>query len=190
MLVDQPKRYLKQNISNLFIIIFCFPLFLSNFPSAAGLRFVRIFIVFTLFFQASKSINQVLTRHNLGNTLLASLFIIIVAGTLMSMIDPNVNSISDGIWWAWVTVTTVGYGDIVPSSNAGRLFGALLILMGIGLFTMLTASFATFFMAQDEKELQQQEKENIQKLHDIENRLFSLESKLDDLITSIKTKKD
>ncbi|OUR66348.1 ion transporter, partial [Bermanella sp. 47_1433_sub80_T6] len=93
------------------------------------------------------------------------------------------HSTGDGIWWAWVTVTTVGYGDIVPVSTAGRIFGALLILMGIGLFTMLTASFAAFFMAEDEKEIRQQQADNIQKLTVVEQRLMMLEAKLDTLLS-------
>jgi len=68
-------------------------------------------------------------------------------------------------------------------STAGRIFGALLILMGIGLFTMLTASFAAFFMAEDEKEIRQQQADNIQTLSLIEQRLLMMESKLDVLLS-------
>ncbi len=182
-LVDNKKRYLTGNWINLFIIVFSFPLIWQLLPHAAGFRALRLLILLSLFFQVSSTIRQVLARHNLGRILLVSLLIILVSGTVMSLIDPNVHSPGDGIWWAWVTVTTVGYGDIVPVSTAGRVFGALLILMGIGLFTMLTASFAAFFMAEDEKEIRQQQAENIQKLSLIEQRLLMMESKLDALLS-------
>ena len=182
-LVDNVKRYLTGNWVNLFIIVFSFPLIWHLLPHAAGFRVLRLLILLSLFFQVSSTIRKVLARHNLGRVLLVSFLIILVSGTVMSLIDPNVHSTADGIWWAWVTVTTVGYGDIVPVSTAGRIFGALLILMGIGLFTMLTASFAAFFMAEDEKEIRQQQADNIQKLSLIEQRLLMMESKLDVLLS-------
>jgi voltage-gated potassium channel len=183
LMVKRKLTYLKNNWVNLLIIIFSFPLLWEIFPHAAGFRALRLVVLFVIFVQASHSLRTVLSRNHLGSTLVASFFVIVVAGTLMSMIDPNVNTPLDGIWWAWVTVTTVGYGDIVPATNAGRVFGAFLILLGIGLFTMLTASFAAFFMAEEEKEMIQEEDENIKRLTDIELRLMMLESKLDTLLT-------
>ena len=182
-LVNDRSTYLKSNWVNLLIILFGCPLVWEIFPHAAGLRALRLIILLTLFIHMSASVKHILARHHLGSTLIASFFIIIMAGTVMSVIDPNVETPFDGIWWAWVTVTTVGYGDIVPGSTLGRLFGSFLILMGIGLFTMLTASFAAFFMAEDEKEMIKKEEDNIQRLSDIETRLMMLESKLDALLT-------
>jgi voltage-gated potassium channel len=188
-LVNNPKQYLRGNWVNLLIIILSFPLLWLLLPYAAGFRVLRLVVFFSLILQASKTLQTVLSRNHLGSSLITSFFIIVVAGTLMSVIDPNVHTPIDGIWWAWVTVTTVGYGDIVPASNAGRLFGAFLILMGIGLFTMLTASFAAFFMAKEEKEMLKKEEKNIQHMSDIEDRLILLESKLDTLLTEEQHKK-
>lgn len=183
IIVNRPLDYLRQNWVNLFIIVFSFPIIWHIFPHAAGFRVLRLIVLFTLVFHASRTLQKVLSRNHLGSSLVTSFFIIVIAGTIMSSIDPNVHTPMDGIWWAWVTVTTVGYGDIVPASNAGRLFGAFLILLGIGLFTMLTASFAAFFMAEDEKDMIESERKNIKHLNDIEMRLMLLESKLDTLLT-------
>lgn len=181
-LVDNKRRYLIGNWVNLVIIVLGFPLLWMLFPLAGGLRALRLIVMLSLLLPVSNTLRKVLARHNLGTTLLVCFMVIIIAGTLMSSIDPNVESPLDGIWWAWVTVTTVGYGDIVPGSTAGRLFGAFLILMGIGLFTMLTASFAAFFMAEDEKEMLRVQESNINKLKEIENRMVMLERKLDLLL--------
>lgn len=182
-LVNDKKRYLIGNWVNLAIIVLGFPLLWVIFPHAGGLRALRLVVMVSLIMPVSSTLKKVLARHHLGTTLLVCFMVIIVAGTLMASIDPNVKTPLDGIWWAWVTVTTVGYGDIVPVSTAGRLFGAMLILMGIGMFTMLTASFAAFFMAEDEKDILKIQSQNIKKLSEIENRMMLLEHKLDALLS-------
>jgi voltage-gated potassium channel len=53
------------------------------------------------------------------------------------------------MWWAIVTVTTVGYGDVYPKTVAGRIVGSLLMLVGIGFISLLTATFASTFVAAD-----------------------------------------
>jgi len=61
------------------------------------------------------------------------------AGLVLYIIDPNVHSLTDGIWSAWVTMTHVGFGDVVPTSLLGRLFSAGLIVFGLAIFSLCTA---------------------------------------------------
>jgi voltage-gated potassium channel len=55
------------------------------------------------------------------------------------------------VWWAVTTVTTVGYGDKYPTTVAGRVVAAGMMMLGIGLFGVLTASLSSFFLAQDQE---------------------------------------
>jgi voltage-gated potassium channel len=55
-------------------------------------------------------------------------------------------NIGDGLWWAIQTVTTVGYGDLVPTSPGGRLIAALVMLVGIGFLTLITAAITSTFI--------------------------------------------
>ncbi|UXD88817.1 ion channel [Thalassolituus hydrocarboniclasticus] len=181
--VDDKARYLRNNWSNLVIVVAGMPLLWQAFPHAGGLRALRLLAMFTMLMNMSGSFQKIMGRNHLGPTLMVSFIIIIMAGTLMAVIDPNVQTPMDGIWWAWVTVTTVGYGDIVPGSTAGRLFGSVLILMGIGLFSMMTASFSAFFMQQEEEDLIAKETANAERLAKMENRMEQLETKLDQLLT-------
>ena len=180
--VDYKKRYLLNNWANLVIVVAGLPVLWETLPHAGGLRVLRLLAIFIVLMNMSGTFRKIMGRNHLGPTLMVSFIIIVIAGTLMAVIDPNVDTPFDGIWWAWVTVTTVGYGDIVPGSTAGRLFGSVLILMGIGLFAMLTASFSSFFMQQDEEALIQEEKTNTERLSDMANRIETLEAKLDQLI--------
>lgn len=62
----------------------------------------------------------------------------------------NIHTASDAIWWVYVTITTVGYGDRYPVTNAGRLIGMFVMLAGVGLFGILTGFLANKFLPQDD----------------------------------------
>ncbi|MFB3926123.1 MAG: potassium channel family protein, partial [Syntrophales bacterium] len=66
--------------------------------------------------------------------------------------DSSIKTVWDGIWWAFVTICTVGYGDKFPVSNGGKIIGILLMISGIGLLSMLTATVASVLVEQKIKE--------------------------------------
>jgi voltage-gated potassium channel len=59
--------------------------------------------------------------------------------------NPNINSMTDAIWWTFVTVTTVGYGDILPMTPGGRSIAVILMFVGIGLIGSITGTIAMYF---------------------------------------------
>jgi voltage-gated potassium channel len=59
----------------------------------------------------------------------------------------TVNSLGDALWWGITTLTTVGYGDMVPVTENGRIFASILMLLGIGLFAGITATVTSFILA-------------------------------------------
>jgi voltage-gated potassium channel len=69
-------------------------------------------------------------------------------GAIFSDVEKN-HSMWDGVWWAMVTMTTVGYGDISPSTVAGRILAIALMLIGIGFVALLTGAVAQRFVAAD-----------------------------------------
>jgi voltage-gated potassium channel Kch len=76
---------------------------------------------------------------NLGYLVLLSAMVTLAVGLILFLIDPNIISPFDGIWSAWVTMTHVGFGDVVPISFFGRLLAAGLILFGLVFFSLFTA---------------------------------------------------
>ena len=76
---------------------------------------------------------------NLGYLVLLAALVTLAVGLILFLIDPNINSPFDGIWSAWVTMTHVGFGDVVPISFFGRLLAAGLILFGLVFFSLFTA---------------------------------------------------
>jgi voltage-gated potassium channel len=86
-------------------------------------------------------------------------------------VNPSIRSFGDAVWWGMVTVTTVGYGDVSPVTLEGRLIAVILMLTGIGVIGVFTATVASFFL-----EAQQTE------VHDVAARLVAVEAKLDRIL--------
>lgn len=67
-------------------------------------------------------------------------------------VDSNIRSLWDGVWWAIVTMGTVGYGDKYPITTGGRIVGLILIFAGVGLMSLFTATIASIFVEKKLKE--------------------------------------
>lgn len=76
----------------------------------------------------------------------ATLLVTVAGGLLVRVTDPAAfGSIWDGMWWAAQTVTTVGYGDQLPSPPLGRLVAVLVMMFGLAFLTVTTAAIASLF---------------------------------------------
>jgi voltage-gated potassium channel len=71
--------------------------------------------------------------------------VVLGAGAVM-VAEPDLGDFGDALWWAIVTSTTVGYGDLAPVSIVGRLVAVVLMIVGIGALGMITGSIATHFL--------------------------------------------
>jgi voltage-gated potassium channel len=122
-------------------------------------------------------------RRAAGIIASVTLSITIISGVLIHFTDektyPNVG---DGMWWAIQTVTTVGYGDLVPTSTVGRLVAALVMLAGIGFLTVITAVITSTFIESAKRHVQGTETDALSaKLDQIGERLEVIEASLKDV---------
>jgi voltage-gated potassium channel len=178
-LVKNKQRYLIHNWMNLLIIVGSVPLIWHYTPLAGLLRSLRLFMVVVLLARMSRTIRQLLSLHQLGTTLAVALFTMLISGIVITRIDPSIGTIWDGMWWAWVTMATVGYGDVVPHNGAGRLFGSFLILFGVVLLSLLTANLSAFFIGSDVQKVEREERDSEVLLKEILTRLERIERQLD-----------
>ena len=127
-------------------------------------------------------------------TILGVLIICIISfGYVFYLTEPQIKTIEDGIWWALVTITTVGYGDITPLTTLGRLVAGTLMFVGLGLIATVTAIVSAKFIANyvdhhtndDVLEKLEELEDEIEKIEEIESnvvgKLKELEEEIDEL---------
>ena len=108
----------------------------------------------------------------------ATTSITVAAGLLMTVLDEdNFPTLGSGLWWAVQTTTTVGYGDNVPTTVAGRLLAALVMLVGIGFLTVITAAITSTFVSRQRGEQARSDAEapTVEQLRQIDTRLERIE---------------
>jgi len=124
------------------------------------LRVARIFRMLRVYQRIRHDGGKVVLRRvvadRAGSALLMAVFLTILVLQYASMAilwaeshsaDANIHTASDAIWWSYVTITTVGYGDRFPVTGWGRLVGVLLLSTGVGLFAVITGFLANVFLA-------------------------------------------
>lgn len=157
------KKYAKQNWLNLAIIILSPPLpmkALQGFQALRIIRVLRVLRVFVVLSRGTKGFKKFYSNNSVNYVIYLTVILIFVCGFIFSIFE-NGKSMFDGIWWAVETVSTVGYGDIAPLTTAGRILGIVLIFLGIGFMSILTAAISAYFV---EKDANQETKEILKKL--------------------------
>ena len=105
--------------------------------------------------QPPKRLNR-LIRQGLVYSLLLALAILGLGGVGFWFIDPGIDTLSDGLWLAFTTAATVGFGDVVPSTHASRVFSVVVVLLGLAVLSLVTASLSAIFV---EKEVEDEERQ-------------------------------
>lgn len=159
--------------------------FVSSIPTLDILRWGRLARVIKILrllrgMKSSKSILEFLFKNRAQGTFISVVLISTVLVTFSSIailtveVSPssNISSPGDAIWWAFVTITTVGYGDLYPVTFEGRVIAAILMTAGVGLFGTFTAFVASYFLVDDQSTINSMDIE----LSEVKNELRELKS--------------
>ena len=146
IIAKSKKDFFKLNILDLIAII---P-FNSAFRAFRMLKFTRLLKMTKLFRLASVSarllekVKRFLNTNGLKYVLCLVIVSVVISALAMTKVEHM--SFNDALWWAFVTATTVGYGDLSPTTGLGRIIASILMLVGIGLIGSLTSSITSFFL--------------------------------------------
>jgi len=97
---------------------------------------------------------RLVTRRGVMYSLVLCLLILGLGGVGFWVIEPRAVTLSDGLWLAFTTAATVGYGDIVPSTHLSRVFAVLVVLLGLAVLSLVTASVAAMFVETEERQIE------------------------------------
>ncbi len=110
---------------------------------------------------------------------MATLLLTLGGGLAAWLLDRDgIDSLGDSLWWALQTVTTVGYGDVVPQGTVGRLLGAVLMLNGVALISVITAIVTAMLIEQARKRRAVPEGDVAAALERIEAKLAAIEAQV------------
>jgi voltage-gated potassium channel len=130
-------------------------------------------------FRADKAVTRTTQAVGVAAVLLIWVCSVAVLAAERGQPGSSIENIGDAVWWAFVTIATVGYGDMVPVTAPGRGIGIVLMVVGLALVAIITASVASWFVsrtrgAADEEEVSRDEEHR--------NRIMELEHKIDRLL--------
>jgi voltage-gated potassium channel len=141
-------------------IAICIGAFASAFPTDASWStlewLLRSAVSVLIFMRLSMLLFNLIGRRHLITTLVGSAAFIALAGAGFYWLEPKVLNYPDGLWLAFITGATVGYGDLVPSTPASRIFAAFVVLFGYAVFSVVTASIAALFVGEDERKFEKE----------------------------------
>jgi voltage-gated potassium channel len=147
-------NYFRTNPFGLAIVVLSFPLLPSILGLARLARLVNLLRLMRLVVASARGIRVLgtaLGRRGLAYLAMLTAILILAAGAVMAILEPETvkGGFWAGVWWAVATVSTVGYGDIAPTTLGGRVIAVMLMVVGIGLASTLAAAVAAHFVKTD-----------------------------------------
>ncbi|MBR5503080.1 MAG: hypothetical protein IKV87_01340 [Methanobrevibacter sp.] len=162
--------YFKENFLDLFASV---PLSILLMPSLSWylqfinvvilIRFLRMLLLLkTSFKYLSKFFNATYLDK------IVAVFIVIIVGSTFALqyFDPAIPDMYYSLWYVFQTITTVGYGDVIPESPIGQFIGLMLVIVGVLMFSVFTASFSYIFNDKVFKEENEEFNEKVQSIKD------------------------
>jgi voltage-gated potassium channel len=176
-LAPNRRQFVAHHIPDLIIVLVPMLRPLRVLRSVRLLRLLRLTLLTGLAAKGLREARNILRRRGLNWVLLIVLVLNLIAAAMVLEFergnpDANIDSYPDALWWAATTITTVGYGDRFPMSPAGRGVAVVLMIAGIAMFGVITASIAAYFVEQKaEEDLAGRLDQIMERLDRIETRL-------------------
>ncbi len=171
-LAPRRRDWLRSHLIDVAVVFLTPPFAPAAWQAARVFRLVRLLRLVRVF-----SVRRLLSLDGIKYVGLIAGLTVIVGGAAFASIETHEGHVLttwDGVWWAVTTVTTVGYGDIAPETDGGRIIAMMIMLVGIGFVALLTAFIADRFIS-EQKTAENKEEQILAELRRINRRLDSLE---------------
>ena len=141
----------------------------SAFPSAVHWSvlewLLRLALCAVIFLRIAMVVLLHIRPSHLIQVIVLALLMLTTAGAGFYWLEPSVQNYPDGVWLAFTTIATVGYGDIVPSTAASKVFAVFIVLLGYAMFSIVTANIAALFVGEEEAKFERDLHNDIRALH-------------------------
>lgn len=127
-----------------------------------GVLVIRLATALLIVLRLGESTRPWFWRSELSRFVTLAMLVLVLCGVGFWWLEPRAETFGDGFWLAFTTAATVGYGDIVPSTPASKIFAVFVVLMGVAVISLVTAAIAATWVQAEEREI---EKEILQDLH-------------------------
>ena len=148
-----PWRYVAENWLSLLVIAGSAASLLGAATEGIALvRVLRVAVAAMIVMRAVAGSSVLFTRRGAPLLIGVAVLAILCQGALFYWLEPSVQTFWDGLWLAFVTGTTIGYGDFVPATGGGRVTAVFTVLIGWTLLSLFTANVVAFFVGREERE--------------------------------------
>ncbi len=157
--------YIRYNWLNV-LIICASGLGLVGLPSdwLPLVRLLRVAYVALVVAHLLTSVRTLLSTNAIPYAFILGIVTLAAVGAGFYWLEPTVHNFGEGLWLAFITGATVGYGDFVPTTTAARILAVVMVFVGFSVLSLVTASISAFFVGEDEKKLRREMHHDIQEL--------------------------
>ena len=141
----------------------------------------RLVVAFLTLWRMVWSLQHLITRGGLSHLMVVAVLVLGACGLGFWWIEPTTPDLGSGLWLAFTTAATVGYGDLVPTTTAARIFAVFVVLLGYGVLTLVTAAIASRWVETGERRIEHEI------LHDMRREMAALKQELTALRASLAT---
>jgi voltage-gated potassium channel len=141
---------------------------------------LRLTVAFLSLVRMVWCLQLLLTRGGTLYLVALAFVVLLMCGVGFWLLEPRTPTLTDGLWLAFTTAATVGYGDVVPTTTASKIFAVFVVLLGFGVLTMVTAAIATSWIETEERRIEREI------LHDMRQRIGKVDADVSALRTELR----
>lgn len=153
--LSHPRQHLRRNLLDLLLIAgFTISAALPPSSDSALSLALRMAVALLTLLRMVWTLRLTLSRGSLVYLLMLAFAVLCFCGVGFWMLEPRARTLGDGLWLAFTTAATVGYGDIVPTTPAAKIFAVFVVLLGYGVLSLVTAAIATMWVETTERRIE------------------------------------